>query len=222
MPAPRPLRPARRNRRRHLPLAGFTLIELLTVIAIIGILAAILLPVVGRVRESARSARCVSNLRQTGVAVQAYAQENKGRLPSTGFFGISPYYNRDARNFQHSLLPYMGLKRAISWSTAPENGVYSGIFDCPSYKGPFNGKAYLAQRDLTMPDGSSVMPWGLVKDSNGTDINPKPRRLSDMPPRSWAIRDNDATVDGTPLTAHPNARNTLFFEGNVQRVATTP
>ncbi len=49
--------------------SGFTLIELLTVIAITGILAAILVPTVSRVRQSARSAQDLSNLRQTGMAV---------------------------------------------------------------------------------------------------------------------------------------------------------
>ena len=61
---------------------GFTLIELLTVIAIIGILAAILIPVVGAVRESARSAECTSNLRQIGTAFQLYAVDNADRFPN--------------------------------------------------------------------------------------------------------------------------------------------
>jgi prepilin-type N-terminal cleavage/methylation domain-containing protein/prepilin-type processing-associated H-X9-DG protein len=60
---------------------GFTLIELLTVIAIIGILSAILIPVVSTVRESARRANCLSNLRQIGVASFLYAAENDGRFP---------------------------------------------------------------------------------------------------------------------------------------------
>jgi prepilin-type N-terminal cleavage/methylation domain-containing protein len=67
--------------RKNPSVAGFTLIELLTVIAIIGILAAILIPVVGAVRESAKKAKCISNLRQIGLAAYAYAGDNNDRLP---------------------------------------------------------------------------------------------------------------------------------------------
>ena len=60
---------------------AFTLIELLTVVAMIGILSAILIPTVGMVKKRSNAAKGISNLRQIGVALNMYSSENKGALP---------------------------------------------------------------------------------------------------------------------------------------------
>lgn len=61
--------------------SGFTLIELLVVIAIIAILAAILFPVFAQARESARTASCLSNMKQLGLGFKMYAQDYDEKWP---------------------------------------------------------------------------------------------------------------------------------------------
>ena len=60
---------------------GFTLIELLVVLAVIGILAGLLLPLVGKAKEAGRSTACLSNLHNLGLALQLYSQDHRNRLP---------------------------------------------------------------------------------------------------------------------------------------------
>jgi prepilin-type N-terminal cleavage/methylation domain-containing protein/prepilin-type processing-associated H-X9-DG protein len=67
------------DRLRRLRPSAFTLVELLVVIAILAILSALLLPALSRSQESARRVRCLSNLRQLGLATQMYWDDHEGR-----------------------------------------------------------------------------------------------------------------------------------------------
>ena len=92
--------------------SGFTLIELLTVIAIIGILSAILFPVVSQVRLKSMRSATVSNLRQVNLAFRLYINDNKGVLP-LGYVYADPNLNppRVAANWRYMLVSggYFGL-----------------------------------------------------------------------------------------------------------------
>lgn len=82
-----------RNARHGEAKFGFTLVELLVVIGIIAVLIAILLPALGKAREQARIATCLSNQRQVATTFLMYAHEYKGILPPYGY--INPGYTSD-------------------------------------------------------------------------------------------------------------------------------
>jgi prepilin-type N-terminal cleavage/methylation domain-containing protein/prepilin-type processing-associated H-X9-DG protein len=72
-----------RTRNRSARTSAFTLVELLVVIGIIAVLISILLPALGRARESANSVKCLSNMKQVATAIIAFANDNKGRMPTS-------------------------------------------------------------------------------------------------------------------------------------------
>ncbi len=96
---------------------GFTLIELLVVIAIIAILAAILFPVFAQVREKARAISCLSNLKQIGLAVVQYNQDNDEKMPS----GSSAYGTCSGWAWQ--VYPY--VKSTAAFRCPDDSGVQS-------------------------------------------------------------------------------------------------
>lgn len=111
-PTARPVRTAK---------TGFTLIELLTVIAIIGILAAIIIPTVGSVRTKAKSLQCAAKLREWGKVVRLFGNDNKGNVPllinvsgDVALQFYNPYFPKVSENTTGS-----SAQAADYWSICP-------------------------------------------------------------------------------------------------------
>ena len=102
----------------------FTLIELLVVIAIIAILAAMLLPALGRAKEYSKAITCTSNLKQLGYGFHMYADDYNGWMPRQGSFSVG------GLEWDAQLAEYVKYK----YETGP------ALFHCPS------GKAFPVRR----------------------------------------------------------------------------
>ncbi|MCM8758422.1 MAG: DUF1559 domain-containing protein [Candidatus Omnitrophica bacterium] len=99
---------------------GFTLIELLVVIAIIAILAAMLMPALSQARERARQAACMNNLKQIGLAMRMYVEDNNGWFPVYYCTGSSAT----------EMVPFRLLVEF--WGTQKPAYTNPKIFSCPS------------------------------------------------------------------------------------------
>lgn len=95
---------------------GFTLIELLVVIAIIAVLAALLLPALSAAKAKAKQANCLSNLRQIGIGIALYAEDNKGFFPST------THDEAATNSWIYTLMSYVGSVEKIRICPADTKG----------------------------------------------------------------------------------------------------
>lgn len=105
--------------------SAFTLVELLLVIAIVGILASLMVPALGRAKAQAQSAACMNNLRQLGIATRLYADDFQERLPSAEILPTQPVDpQRPLPRICDVLATYVG-------KTAGTNTSGGTVFKCP-------------------------------------------------------------------------------------------
>ncbi|MDQ3624947.1 MAG: DUF1559 domain-containing protein [Verrucomicrobiota bacterium] len=207
---------------------AFTLIELLVVIAIIAVLAALIFPVYGRVRSAADSTKCTSNLRQIGIGINAYMNDNDNFFPGPLWYGQSPWYNRnDTGSLPFRLEKYLNLMPNQEWNQRAD------VFVCPAYESAVrirSAPVYITQ------DIAGVRPWG---DRNPPQTQPLRRPvISTLVDKSGkpasmsttvAIRDIDQDdyktgskpgwFDQLPSKpVHITHQNALFFDWHMGKI----
>ncbi|MFA6959733.1 MAG: prepilin-type N-terminal cleavage/methylation domain-containing protein [Opitutaceae bacterium] len=199
---------------------GFTLVELLAVIAIIGILAAILIPVVSSVRRSARNAECVSNLRRLNTGIQLYAQDNKNTLPRLSTAAttnpVTPATNWvfHLTGFLNQGRDYLGVRVGTSLIT-----VSSGK------ESPLLCKQNILNSDVTASSSATTYAMNsgcssLVLINAATPSQTALLVEGSMTGNSWPL--GVGSGGGISVTAHGNHSNVLYLDGHVGSISTAP
>lgn len=152
---------------------AFTLVELLVVVAIISILVSLLFPALVGAKEKARRAACKSNLRQFGLAVHLYANDNSAFVPS----GLSQ--NADPTDEHAPVISTTTRNNLLSYA-----GTYR-MLDCPGLGKPFNTEQGWYYSDYGYVIGYNYLgghtntPWPL--DGDGYSSWVSPQTINDNP-----------------------------------------
>jgi len=188
---------------------GFTLIELLVVIAIIAVLAALLLPALARAKEQGKSIRCISNLRQLGLATMLYAGDYEDALPWSHRHWVAPSSNVEVANYFDPNAP--DFRTNAYWQLVGYLGGNDGLWQCPSA---------MAEKRTIVPGFNGPLlgymgnPFaiGLVNPPMGlTDVQPK--RLGMLLNPIRAILFSDLGVNAQGMFVGPTFRTALTASG---------
>jgi prepilin-type N-terminal cleavage/methylation domain-containing protein/prepilin-type processing-associated H-X9-DG protein len=148
--------------------SAFTLIELLVVVAILGILAAILFPVFGRVRENARRTACQSNLKQIGMGLLQYLGDYDEKMPFSAYGSATQDTNVNGTQYKwmDAIFPYVRSEQVFVCPSDQAIGVHyvyqgnmaaRGLTTTHDYGSYGQNGAYSAAGDAQTPPRSSTL-----------------------------------------------------------------
>lgn len=206
---------------------GFTLVELLTVIAIIGVLAAIMIPLGAKGLQASRASQCISGLRQIHAAIQLHANDHQGHYPGPVWTNQEYRYNQYTRGQLSKILaPYLPA------STTDGVQFSNEAFRCSAWAASDATSAGSLVLNIN-PWSSDLRPFGQSRNPDEDSIAPaRFMALSAHPlSRTWMLTDQDNPVmmelgwASSPTraqnTIHGNTRNVLFYDGHVQKIPTS-